>query len=182
MKSCHQLKAKAVEILLEETFSCVDKIVHEAHVIIARKNAQLRNNNTSFFIYEGTIYPKCSSNIPVRSQPLHYSLLEELDQANAIKDKADFTGIKNYFTAVISQSFYGSVLDALLPGVLVTQLREKFSNEEFSAINRGTNHASTPPLWDIETVREGIVRIQSHYQDTIIHLRHLLMDKLLLQE
>lgn len=186
MTRLNQLRTEALGVLLNETFRCVEQQMHEGFVALAAKNAQMRNMKAQFFTTHGEVFPTKTPNgasitgIRVTAPPLHFTLIEEFDNIRAIKQRSNFTAIKNFYGDVLTISRNGIVLDALLPAVLVSSLRKKFNPGDYRRLDHGQSphqYAVEP----IETTQENIQKIKDHYQFTIITLRDLLMDNLLLQ-
>lgn len=180
MTTVNSIKELAVKVLLDETFSHINKEIHEIYVTLAKENSLLRNIESVHFLYDGIVYPTRNVNGTIKSNKtipglptLHYSLLEDLDKANRLSADAGFNYIKNYFVAVITHSYNGLVLDALLPAMLINTIKRELSPEEFYVINN-----TAEPLVDTKI---NIARIKNHYSETIINLRKVMIDKLLLE-
>lgn len=183
--SVNSLKERAFQFLLKETFTHIYQAAHDDYVLLARENAHIRQVNASFFTYMGEIYPKKTengssiANVQVLAPPLHYSLLASFDTISDRIANAGYTEMTNLFTAILSQSINGIVLDALLPDVLINILKQEFTLEEYALINHGLSqhqHSWQP----LEVTKQNIQEIKTHYASSLLLLRGLLMDKLLL--
>lgn len=181
LQQLHILQAEAINVLLEDTFTHINADMHERYVALGKENARLLQNREIRFIHKGNIYPpNFVATIPYGSQipTLHYSLLSELDMINQIAAQADFHSIKNFFVAAISQSHNCIVLEAVLPTVLINNLKNKFGSR-FKFIDSGVfGSLQQEPLF---ITQQNIAEIKKHYSNTITTLQHMLMDKLLLQ-
>ena len=181
----NQLNDRSVTILMDEAFMHIHKHMEEGYVLLAKKNSKLRSVSSANFICKGIIYPaiisnvSTTNNVPTPMPTLHYSLLEELDNVNNSLEKAGFHFIKNYFSAVLSHSYNGIVLKELLPSVLYNKLKIELPRENFNIINQ---EFLSQGIYEPKAVTiKNIAMIKNHYAETIITLRKVLMDKLLLQ-
>ncbi|RLB94683.1 MAG: hypothetical protein DRH26_00580 [Deltaproteobacteria bacterium] len=177
---CNELKEKSIDILIKETFQHIADMKQEAYINLARENARLRQIDSKYFFYNGLIYPKTvSNNTPPKVINLHFSLMDEAEKIENKEVDSGYHQIKNYFVAVITHSYNGLVLKELLPKPLINKLRNKLSIEDFDFVDQGVlgNNAYEPKV----ITMGNIAMIKNHYAETIILLREILMDKLLLQ-
>jgi len=190
MYNCNQLKERALNILLTETFSYVEQNMHNAYIQLAIENKKVKgitqHGNTVFFMYQGCVYPKYTpGGLPVQTfrvnaPILHYSLIEKFDQIQCNLDTSGYTSIKNFFSIVLSRSFNNIVLDTFLPTILITKLRKELTDEEYRIIDAGSAHPLSIPE-SIEQTQQQINMIKEHYHNSINLLRELLMERFLLQ-
>jgi len=190
MYNCNQLKERALNILLTETFSYVEQNMYNAYVQLAIENKKVKgitqHGNTVFFMYQGCVYPNSTpgglpiQTIRVNAPILHYSLIEKFDQIQHSLEISGYTSIKNFFSIVLSSSFNKIVLDTFLPTILITKLRKEFTNEEYNVIDTGSINPLKVPE-PIEQTHQQIKMIKEHYHDSINLLRELLMERFLLQ-
>lgn len=174
---CNKLKDDALQHLMKETFGHVQNNLDEYYRVLAQKNAAIRGVHATHFLYEGDVYPSKPENL-VRGVPnLHWSLQEEFDSSTSWMQEAGYYYIKNYFSAVLSLSSNSVVLEALLPNVLVSELKQEMTEAEFHIIN----HGELARRDFIQDTLDGVENIREHYATTIVKLREVLMDKLLLQ-
>jgi hypothetical protein len=179
----NMLRNHAVLLLMEETFTHVRNAQHRAYVDLAELNADIRDTPANFFMYGGIIYPKTTPNGTPRprnvmSPPLHYSLVQILDETNSMIEDAGWTRMKNYFIAIFGVSANGLVLKAFLPEILIAKLQKDLDAVGFKLIDHGPINVTVDP----ELTKESITNIKEHYADMAPALRELLMDKLLLQD
>jgi hypothetical protein len=178
--SVNQNKERAMSILLDESFKHVQNKLKKIHGDIARKNASIRGISATYFVYDGIIYPNNQTHTTSTGYipPLHYSLLEEFDKTTRMMEEAGYTTIKNFFIAILENARHPKVLEELLPQVLVNKLRTEFG-DEFVSVSQGN--------WDnmqsesLELANKRIIHVKENFEECIVMLRNLLMDKLLLQ-
>lgn len=181
-------QADAHRLLLKETFAHIEQQQIEAYRDLARESARLNNTQALFFMYNGMVFPEVSPNgTPIRgvhakAPPLHYSLIEQFDTINGMRSNDMVYRISNFFSEVLEASCNNIVLEALLPPVLVGHLSSKLTAVAFTALNRGYATEYKPSeLPSVDTTKKRISEIKSNYSAALEHLRHLLMDQLLLK-
>jgi len=166
-------RMQALTFLCDEVFTYIDQTINESFTVLAKENAKIRGCNSSHFMYKGTIYPKYPKT--GNYSMLHVSLYSTLDEILKQEQESGKEDIKNFFSAVLSASANGIVLDALLPAILVSSLKRSTPELAYQTINMSDK-------WiPIETTRTDIVAIKIHYAKTIERLREVLMEKMLLQ-
>lgn len=190
MATVNQLKNRALAVLLSTTFSYVQQNIYAAYTQVAKENAKLQNTHhperVLFFMQEGVVYPSKSPSgmpiqtIPVRAPTLHYSLMPKVKKIKQQLDDAGFTQIKNLFSAILTNSFHGVVLETFLPQVLLAALQKSFNEEEYYAINHGDFKENEPP-YTLTDVAQNIRMIKEFYKDSLALLKTRLMEQFLLQ-
>ena len=178
----NKMKAEAVALLLEETFTHVRQSLIERYTALGKENAKLLNVQEVRFMYAGEVYPNRDvPTIPYGSRipALHYSLLGDLETINKAMSQENYHYVKNFFVAVIGQSQNGIVLNKLLPAILIDSLKSKFTATGFKVVDTGVyGELKQEPIFITE---QNIQELKNHYQATIVVIRNLLMDKLLSQ-
>lgn len=191
------LKARALEVLLRETFSYVRNNMHEAYAKLAKDNAKIQgvahSEDVLFFQYRGKVYPNrtptgaSTKNTHVRAPLLHYSLIDRKENIDAMLEEAQYNQVRNFFVAVLKDSYNNIVLKEFLPVVLLSSLQKHFTAEEYEAIDRGTAPPMPPPLGDSssgpskETTLIAIQHIRQFYPKAIEQTKKLLMERFFLQ-
>jgi len=183
--TCDAIKAKAHRILLEETFIHIEQDLDERYFNLAKDSAIARGTTASFFMYNGEVYPKRTTNgtvirtVKVVAPPLHYSLYDRFSEIAKYAQQINRTSVANFFSAVLSLSAHEIVLDELLPSVLTGVLRQKLGSDAYQFLNAGH-----PPFQkrteSLELTKANIVKIKEHYAETISYLREILVEQLLL--
>jgi hypothetical protein len=168
-------RMQALTFLCDEVFTYIDQTINESFTVLAKENAKIRGCNSSHFMYKGTIYPKYPKT--GNYSMLHVSLYSTLDEILKQEQESGKEDIKNFFSAVLSASANGIVLDALLPTILVNSLKRSMPELAYQSIDK------SPPnkIISIDTTRTDIIAIKIHYAKTIERLREVLMEKMLLQ-
>jgi len=183
--SCDAIKAKAHRILLEETFIHIEQDLDERYFNLAKDSSIARGIIASFFMHNGEVYPKRSTNgtpiykVKVLAPPLHYSLYDRFSEITKYLRQIDRTSVANFFSAVLSSSAHGIVLDELLPSVLTGALRQKLGSDAYQLLDTG-HPPFQKPTEPLEVTKANIVKIKEHYAETISYLRETLVEQLLL--
>lgn len=191
MRRLNSLRSIALAALLKETFSHFAQHVRQKHIDLVHKNNLIRGTSASYFMHNGFLYPTetpeglSTIGMQMRAPPLHWSLTGELEQVAKIGREFQYNYIKNFFSDVLSISANGMVLDALLPPVLVDAIRKEFTQrEDFETLNHGVEWqfgVAPAKAKPDDAVQADIEHLQYHYEDAIMKVRELLMEKLLLE-
>jgi len=189
MQGINQIKQRAREILLKETFSYIDKKMYNAYSVLAKENAQvlgLRHpERILFFLQNGTVYPNRTPNgqsvytLQVLAPILHYTLIDRMHKIQSTLEDAGYTQVKNFYSAIISNSFNNIVLDTFVPQVLLSKLKDELYEAEYKVIDLGSMNQT--PAQSIRITECNIQMIKEHYRETIVLLKDILMERFLLQ-
>jgi len=190
MATVNQLKHQAQRVLLSTTFAYTRQTMYTAYTALAKENAKLQEvyhpDRVLFFMHQGTVYPDRSpsgmpiQNIPVRAPLLHYSLISRAEKIMRQLEDAGFTEIKNLFSAILTDSFNGIVLETFLPQVLLAALQKTFTKDEYYAINFGC-YIKTKTARSLDTTTQNIRMIKEFYREALCLLKERLMEQFLLQ-
>jgi hypothetical protein len=173
-----RIKEEAIEFLLETTFSHVHQLMHEAYIGLTKENCILQQRNNRSFHFDGVYYPtqydELTSNVP----SLHVTLISRLYEINNFLVDRHYHYVKNYFSAVISNSYNEIVLNEMLPTTLLNALKTEISKPGFKILDCGYYGSSYRE--PIALTLENLAQLKDHYSETLKKLQSTLMEKLLL--
>jgi len=173
----NQLKANVASCLTTYVFQHIYDELQEGYLDLAAENACLQKKAVTAFLYKGEVYPK-QTRLSRHVAPLHPTLHSKFHKLNTKLEEAGYTTVKNFLSVVINASAHNIVLTALLPSVLVENLKEMLTPEEFNAVNLGS---FAPPLLRLQVTQKHIASIKEGHKEGAKKLREVMMTNLLLR-